>query len=217
MVPTYTTFKFEQEIKGTKNAPILFLCKTDRGFESYFTKYARNEDELDGLVFELISGRLCRSLGIRTPDTALVEISEGTLPHSQLSSYQNQVYEGLITFGSCKVNNVVELSGMELVQNKYSFNRYRDPIDLLRIAIFDLWVQNRDRSEDNFNILVKQGKEREFIAIDHFDCFSDLGLKKNPYVPATLLSAKFTRKLLYYHKQNTLLSEVESFIEGVTM
>ncbi len=52
------------------------------------------------------------------------------------------------------------------------FNRYLNPSDLIRIAIFDLWIDNIDRHSENYNLLVKlEDNKLKIIAIDHAFAF----------------------------------------------
>src|SRR5690348_4904939 len=60
--------------------------------------------------------------------------------------------------------------------NSYELNKYPERFDLLKIALFDLWLANNDRNHNNYNLLLKDGR---FVPIDHSEIFdgSSLGRK----------------------------------------
>ena len=115
------------------------------------------------------------------------------------------------------MQHVVEASKLELVSTKPTFNTFARPLDLVRISLLDLMVENRDRNRNNLNLLVSQEKKRELIVIDHYNTFGgpeNAGKTLSasaPFVDATLLGTGFCRSILHYMDREKLINEVDAF------
>lgn len=216
-IPHSKTVSFIEEIRGTNNSPLLFLCSSENDTDPYFLKCVRRDIEHPCLVFEFICSALARQLGLHTPDTALVSVQENSYEQRQLSSYQNTIRPGITVFASKLVPNVVEASKLELVSTKPTFETFARPLDLVRISLFDLIVENRDRNRNNLNLLVSQEKKKELIVIDHYNTFGGPGnagktlSASAPFVDATLLGTGFCRSILHYVDREKLINEIDTF------
>jgi hypothetical protein len=166
-----------EELETDGHSPMKFIC--DDG-NVYYTKYRSGKSfkksELNCLVFEMVCTRLLQSLQIPVPGEALILINENSITHGQLKVNKRYIQDGVIAWGSKEIPGTDLVKEIENVQSKREFNRLFNPEDLIRIAIFDLWVDNVDRHLGNYNLLLKmENGKLQIITIDH--AFSFGGLK----------------------------------------
>jgi len=158
------------EIKTDGHAPLKFICDDNN---VYYCKYlnAFNRSELNFLAYEVIANRLLNALNIPTPDIALVQVSPGTL-NKELIRANRRLKEGNICFGSREIKPAQELQAVQ-TYSKRDFNKLANPYDVIKIAMFDLWVNNVDRGRFfdngiNYNLLVASENNRaKLVAFDN--------------------------------------------------
>jgi len=79
-------------------------------------------------------------------------------------------------FGSLYLESTKELDHtmISMFQEKSFRDKIADKSDFLKIALFDIWMANEDRNNNNFNLLlfVSQEKTNFFYAIDHVNIFN---------------------------------------------
>jgi hypothetical protein len=166
-----TTKYLIEEMTTDGHAPLKFMCDDD---EIYYCKYLNAYDklEIDCLAYEVVAHNLLKELQIPTPDIALVTVSNGSLDKSKIK-VNRRVKEGTVCFGSKAMEETFVLNDLVPVLTKKDFNRIQNPEDLIKIAIFDLWVNNSDRGRYvepgfNYNLLIRQKiTQEEIIAFDH--------------------------------------------------
>lgn len=126
----------------TGDRPILVLCSD--GYH-YVCKYKQPGYSAYKLANELIGGIFAAVWGIATPSTSLVLNDpiiwdDAGISHDPVAPL----------LGSRKMENVCDLS-------EYNCNQVRRSqkalSQLLRIALFDLWLTNEDRTCNNYNLL----------------------------------------------------------------
>ncbi len=123
----------------------------------------------------MICTALLQHLQIPTPEQALVIISEHSYAKGQIIISKRYIKPGIIGLGSKEIVNADMVKEIESVNNRKQFNRLLNPDDLIRIAVFDLWVDNVDRHSENYNLLTKlEDNKLRFYAIDHAFCFGGL-------------------------------------------
>jgi hypothetical protein len=217
MIQTVDTFSFRSENTFTSSYPMLFTCKGSEGFANYFVKYIQNKSEFDCLVYEILCQKLAIYFTIHTPEIALVRIVQDSFDPNRLVKNKLYLGPGIIAFGSKEVKNNVMLSKQEIVPDKRTFNTYQSPLDLVKILLFDLHIDNRDRIEDNFNLLVTKEKPSKIYAIDHFFCFGGsmhIG-KFTPQLPFnkdnTIIRSEFFRQMMGYLHHSEILDSVENY------
>jgi hypothetical protein len=138
----------------------------------YFVKYrsgkSLDKNEINCLVFEIVCTSLLQQLNVPVPEQALVTINENSYAPGQLVVNKKYIKQGVIAWGSKEIIRADLVKEIEQVKKKTEFNKLLNPNDLIRIAIFDLWVDNADRHTENYNLLVKmQEGKLKIIAIDH--------------------------------------------------
>ncbi len=152
-----------------------FLC--DDG-KLYYCKYrvSRKLEEKDCLIYEVLAHNLLISLAVPTPAIALVELVAESFAQNDLSRNRPFAKPGVICFGSQYVDNSSLVSGLELFTNESSFRLLYNPYDLVKIAVFDLWIDNSDRGfNQNYNLLTSAyGEQLHIWAFDHAFVFGGL-------------------------------------------
>lgn len=151
--------------------PMHFLC--DDG-HNYFLKYriGIKPQEIDFLVYEIVCHYLLKYLEIPTPEIALVTIQKDSYNLKDIK-HNKKIKPGTICFGSKEIAYADLLRSTEIVKSKPEFKRFGNPADLIKIAVFDLWVDNTDRGRnDNFNILItREAGKNKFVAFDNAFAF----------------------------------------------
>jgi hypothetical protein len=176
-------------MKTDGHSPVKFLCNNG---EVYFCKYrtALDRQEMNCLAYEFVCSRLLEKLNLATPSTELISIGVGSLDAKKIKK-NKYLREGHRCFGSKEVKNSMVLNAFSVVETKKEFNRILNPNDIIRIAIFDLWVDNVDRGRSfgeghNYNLLIEQvGNKEQILAFDHgftFGGINQIGIF-NPNIP----------------------------------
>lgn len=164
------------EMESDGHTPVSFKCSDG---EVYFVKYLSGKSydkrEITCLVFEMLCTAILQELKIPVPDQSLVKISGESLDSKRLKVNKRTLKPGVIGWGSKEIKYSDIVSEFACIQSRDDFNRYLNPEDLIRIAIFDLWIDNSDRHEKNYNLLtVKHGSQIQIIPIDHAFAFGGL-------------------------------------------
>lgn len=163
--------------KKTSNTPILSLCRTNSGISEFYIKHVSSDNHYSGLLAELICGKLTQLLGLISPEIYIVEFGLHAKEQKEIIGHL-RIRPGIYGIASKLIPNVLEVSKTMFKYNKHEFNRIHNPSDIIKIALFDLWVGNRDRLENNYNLLLTLDKEQKIIAFDHYDAFLSI-VEKN--------------------------------------
>ena len=209
---------FKKQITDTFNRPILSICEENPGLAYYYIKYARTEMEYEGLFAELLCSRLANVLNIQTPNVAFVEIGDHPITNVEYK-YPNKIEPGMVAFGSRRVGNVTELNQQDVIRNKHDFNRFNRPEDIFKIALFDLWIANADRSELNFNILIQKDRPKEIYAFDHFEAFKKSSESQNSNekidVFSGVMGSNYGYNLISYLSVETVKETARKFLNNI--
>ncbi len=87
-------------------------------------------------------------------------------------------------------------------------------LKFIYIALFDIWVCHRDRTQNNANLLRTENAKFNFIAIDHssiFDNGNEYGRDLPISIEKSLLTTNYFKK--YYPKHHIALSSEFSIIK----
>ncbi|MGY6523484.1 MAG: HipA family kinase [Mongoliitalea sp.] len=201
MIPLVKSVTFVEELVYQNSAPMVFLCDD---FETYYCKSKLDNQDHDFLVYELIGSRLANYFGIATPAIAWVEFDmESIGPNFFQKNYTLE--HGDILFGSKFIgpNDHLDKTGKFNIKNVKQFSKLVNPEDLLKITIMDVHLNNTDRNDENYNLLI-QTEERKYYAIDHAEIFGGPALKERftpkgePVLGQKLLSAYLLKNVLKY-------------------
>lgn len=220
MIEQATSIQFKGQIQGTFNRPIISICRSSDGLQTYFLKYPRHNNEFDGLLSEILCTRLAQRLHLNTPEIALVEIGNHPISEDDII-HHDKLIEGHKVFGSKKLEKAEELSQLNFVLNKHDFNKLEYPPHILRIGLFDLWIGNTDRKGDNFNLFISQTKQQKLYVFDHFEAFNkivdsvqnDIPLEIDVY--SGFLGSKYAFDMLGWVDKTDLEHETEYFFDYI--
>ena len=184
MIPIVHTTWLNEEVDTDGHSPMHFQCD-DGNF--YYCKYRTQfkRTELDCLVYEIVCHYLLKRLHVPTPDIALAVIEKGSYDIKKLKRNKRYIEQGIICFASKEVTNSALVTGIQSFSKKSQVNKFENIYDLLKIAMFDLWIENVDRgrgSMENYNLLIQsiqvQNEETKevrdklrWIAFDHAFAF----------------------------------------------
>ena len=161
MLPTLTTIKEIDRIFSTGDMPILVACSDQR---QYICKYMRADSvSAYKLASEIVGSLLAQYWKLNTPEFALVKI----LPEhtKQFAIPCNHNAEAV---GYQKIDNAADITNCIDGDIKKSNKLFWQ---LLRIAMFDFWVANEDRTCNNANMLYVERAEK-LISIDYGGIFN---------------------------------------------
>lgn len=165
-----------EELETDGHSPMKFICSDGA---IYYVKYLSgksfNKSEINCLLFEMICTALLKRLQVPVPDQALVTINANSFATGQLVTNKRKAKDGVIAWGSKEIPRADLIKEIEQIRNKKDFNKLCNPEDLIRIAIFDLWVDNADRHSGNYNLLLNMDEGLlKIVAIDHAFTFGGL-------------------------------------------
>ena len=145
----------------TGENPVLVMC-SDKN--EYVCKYMRSLNPAYKLVCEFIGSHLVEKWNIRSPKMNLVKI--------KAEHWSNFLSTNCIrtapALGYMMLNSVVDIT-----QTTYSHIQLSKKVlaQLLKIALFDFWVANEDRTYNNANLLYDV-KCDELVSIDYGGIFN---------------------------------------------
>jgi len=201
----------------TNSCPIQLVCvEKNEGVSNYFVKFPSKGQPHDLLIYELIFTEIAKRVGVMVPQTALVSVSEEVLKASKLRRNAH-VSPDQVGLGSREVTHSTMVSLMFSKINKRIFAAFRNPLDLLTIALMDLHLDNRDRREQNFNLLITHGRKRDIVAIDHLACFGGEAHIGRPFSinavneNLSVLLSGFAKQLLSFVDNESIFKRVEDY------
>lgn len=165
-----TYFIAEEDTDG--HHPMKFDCSDGN---IYYCKYliSIKQAEIDCLAYEIIANKLLKALDVSTPDIALIQLTKDSFDKKDIVHNKKIKLGTPVFFGSKSVPASSLVNGTQLFCRKKEINRYSNHLDLIKIAIFDLLVDNKDRGrDDNLNLLeaeelLDDKRKMRFYAIDH--------------------------------------------------
>lgn len=213
-----------KEMTTDGHAPVLFHC--DDG-ENYYCKFRTqiNKEEINCLAYELICTTLLNQLEILTPEVALVTIGKDTLDRKIISK-NHRMKAGMLVFGSKEIAPAKLVDELSEITNKLDFNKIHNPSDIVKIAMFDLWINNADRGRSlnpdpgyNYNLMLTatQGKE-QIVAFDHAFSFGGVNPVGNIFPDSPLVTFDRLHQTPYYRSivkninQSDFIDIVDNFI-----
>lgn len=139
-------------------------------FDDYICKYPTFSEGITGLICEYIGHILLKEWDLLIIDSAFIILDQKHIPSS---AKINITDFNRTCFGSKFNRNYQDLIDRLCINMSYTEKRkhaYR--YDYLKIALFDIWVANEDRSFNNPNILLDVGNGYRPIPIDHGAIFN---------------------------------------------
>ena len=160
MIPHLSSIKQIEKQYNTGDLPVLVVC-SDR--EAYICKYMPSSNSAFKLACELVGAMMANAWNIESPATAFIRI-EAThwagihTPHNLTAP----------AWGYKKLDNVVDITPTtcNIVKNTTELL-----LQLLKIALFDFWIANEDRTYNNANLLYDIIEEK-LVSIDYGGIFN---------------------------------------------
>lgn len=178
IIPRVATQYLIKEEETDGHSPLRFVCDNDA---IYFSKYlvSFDKNEINCLAYEVVAHYLLKELNLLTPDIALVQVAEGTLtPNKIIKNRRLRIND--ICFGSRNLATALEINDLQKCKTKTDFKSLLNPDDIVRIALFDLWINNTDRGRFinpgfNYNLLLNNiGNKQQIVAFDHAFIFGGI-------------------------------------------
>lgn len=189
---TKQVINIKQEKIGTSQSPLFVLAED---FEFYYLKTPSNHTPELSIIKEFLCHFLLNCWELKTPPIAALKVDPNYISIN-LSAHHKSEYFRRTCFGSKNLPNSFDFLSLLSLSSKYDYNRFSDPIDLLKIGLFDIWIENDDRKPTNPNLLVQEtGTGFDLYAIDHALTFSSM--KFTDLNPALDLGVSYNDSLLY--------------------
>lgn len=154
-------------IKTDGSLPVVVMADD---FEDYVCKY----DQANKLINEYIGYKFLEAWELYLPQVAFVYIRPEHIKQEFLQNRLQRYHFQKPCFALRFEDNAIDVNAF-LLGLKGDYNelaKFSNRLDILKIALFDLWIANNDRNGNNFNLLVvsEQNKYR-ICPIDHSDIF----------------------------------------------
>lgn len=206
------------EQKGTNSVPFVVTCDDGDMYmaKSMFKKHPPFED----LINEILGVYFLSIMGVNTIKSSLIKIPQEVFDTFRLSgekydkNYENFNFDNMLFFGSLYQLTTTELELYNTnLKNKFDYNKYLNPINFIKIGVFDYWFGNMDRKIKNPNILLEVSDDGKFIflPIDHTQAFANqsnykhlrLALMSSPQ-PSNILASRMSKSILKFANSNIL-------------
>ena len=143
--------------------------------ENYVCKYS-NGVPSNKLLIEYLGFAFARIWGLQIPEAAFVNILPVHVPESILSGGIQGNFFNRLTLGS-RYNEGLKEIDFTLIASwkskKSQIKKIQNREDFLKIGLFDIWLSNEDRVENNPNLMLKAlPNGKQIIVIDHEKCFN---------------------------------------------
>lgn len=211
--------------KGTNSVPFFVLC--DDG-ELYIAKSMfKSHPPISDLINEILGVYFLEIMQVSVIKPAIIKIPQEVFETFKLSGkkyhnkYDNLSFDEVLFFGSSNLTTTTEVDLYNItLKNKYEYNKYINPLDFIKIGVFDYWVGNMDRKGDNPNILLDESFDGKFkfLPIDHTYTFAHqtnykalrLALMSHPH-PKTILKTPMSKSILNF-ADSKLISNFHNII-----
>ena len=146
----------------------------------YVLKFPKNPFDKVSIVKEFVCFYLLKCWSIATPDIAALSVPGNLLKECGfISNRDKRLIEGTVCFGSKLIPDAIELMDFLAAQNAAAQKKIFNPEDMIKIALFDLWIENDDRRPTNNNIVLgTHNKGFVIYPIDHAFTFSTMNFSE---------------------------------------
>lgn len=161
-IPVLESVKVIEHQYPTGEEPVLVMCSD---MNAYICKYMRSSAAAYKLANELIGSCMATAWQIETPAISFVRIRSD---HWMGRYVQHSI--SAPTLGSKRIEGVVDVTSSTYGDINASTKLLRQ---LMKIALFDLWIANEDRNVNNANLLYDLVNDK-LISID-YGCILNTG------------------------------------------
>ena len=157
--------------------PILVECDD---LNTYLTKYATNATAYN-LFNEYIGSSFLKLWNLHTPDFDFIQVSRQHI-NTELFPTLNVNNFDTICFGTKFSRNYSDIHTLTIDIIKQPINILeKNKLELLLIALFDIWICNEDRTANNPNLMYDSEQNNRFVPIDHQYIFNSSNLQYSLY------------------------------------
>ena len=142
-VLTLNSIKQIEKQYNTGELPVLVVCSDKK---SYICKYMRSSSAAYKLASEFIGSQMIEEWGIESPSLALVQIKNIHWTNNIVTTCNLSAP----AIGYLKLEGVIDITPTTC---NVVTQTDRLLIQLLKIALFDFWIANEDRTYNNANLL----------------------------------------------------------------
>lgn len=214
VLPKYNAITILTEIHTEGHSPLKVISEDGR---VYFVKNNKGHFPDYCLISELLCYFFLQQWGIPTPIASIISVNSTLLQGRGFSNYHQKRFYEVPTVGSLQLENAYEINHLIGIHDKRDFNKFINPLDLLFIGFFDIWVENTDRKPSNPNLLVQVQKGgHKIYAIDHAFTFDSMSFENlNPkYISNTwnenILATKMAMKAFsFIEDKQTWWNQIE--------
>jgi len=187
------------------SSPVLVTCDD---LEDWVCKY---DQSFNSLLNEFLASRFLDLWGISTPKMSLITVMPEHIPDRIIGGRLQPRFFRKHCFGSKFLTYAKEIDEFFLFfkNRRHALSKLNPKSDFLRIGLFDLWVSNEDRHQNNYNLLINpepNGTYR-FYAIDHVNLFNGGNLRMAPCHLADNESILTSNVANVLYKKGTKLKE----------
>lgn len=149
----------------TGEKPLLILCSD---MHEYVCKHSHGSNGMS-LLCEYLAASFLRIWQLQVPDFAFVQVHYDHVKQFHIPKH----YVAKPCFGSQYSVYYQELTQYTDNPDIKKHKEYMESrFELLKIALFDLWIANEDRHFNNMNLLVDMQNSYHFVPIDHGAIFN---------------------------------------------
>lgn len=217
------------DCKLTNSIPLQVLCDDNEIYiiKTMFKKHPPIED----LINEILCNYFFQCWDIPVPEQALVLFDDILIQQYLLENntinkkYTDFKFENHYFYGSKFLPYTTEIDLYNFtLKGKHDYNKYQNPLDLIKIGVFDKWIANMDRRKDNPNILIDSSVTKyRFIPIDNTQSFANQNNYKNLKISImdtinnkSILNSQITKSISKFANSknySNLAKEISSNIE----
>lgn len=191
--------------------PVLVSCNDRQKYVCKYVRYAPAEK----LFLEYLITNFATIWQLQIPEYKFVKLKPEHIPDEIASEFLKTKQVIQPVFGALYLQYARDIDNyFATLNNEPSFiSTIQNPFDLLKIALFDIWLSNEDRNFNNYNLLLNPKEEGNyFYVIDHEKCFNSNVLKYGVYhisFNETILDTEVCEMVLN-HKP---LSATENYVQ----
>lgn len=147
----------------TGDMPVLVTCNNHG---QYICKYMRSDSaSAYKLVSEFLGTKFAKCWGIETPSIVFLKINP-----AHFANFSIPYKTGSTAIGFLKINDAIDITDSTCGDIEPQRKMFWD---LLKIALFDFWIANEDRTCNNSNLIYSQSIFQEkLISIDYGGIFN---------------------------------------------
>ena len=176
-IRTIQITRIVKEINTIGSTP-LFIMADDNN--EYYVKTTVDHPCIE-LINEVICGYFLQLFKLNVPPFALAKVRDDVFIDflesggSLHNKYKNKSFNDKLLFASQKIEPTIAFDGYigQYPFTKKDFEGISNPLDIVKIGLFDIWIGNKDRKVENPNILLRENNGKLILCpIDHTAAFA---------------------------------------------